>query len=56
MSAGQVHELSSPSSAMAALSRGMIIDELNALVRAKDELVHLMTHELRTPLLGIIGM
>jgi signal transduction histidine kinase len=35
--------------------RAMIIDELNALVRAKDELVHLMTHELRTPLLGIIG-
>lgn len=37
------------------LIRAMVVDELNALLRAKDELVNLMTHELRTPLLGIIG-
>lgn len=35
--------------------RAMMVAELRALVAGKDQLVHLMTHELRTPILGILG-
>lgn len=36
-------------------NRVMVIDKLRNLVEAKDKLVHMLSHELRTPILGIMG-
>ncbi|KAJ9518452.1 hypothetical protein QJQ45_018497 [Haematococcus lacustris] len=37
-------------------NRIMVVDKLRQMVKAKEQMVHVISHELRTPILGIIAL